>query len=209
MVIVRGMFKLPDLPYAYGALEPYIDEATMRLHHGKHHAAYVENLNKALAGHPNLAAKPIEELLVGELPGEIKQAVINHGGGHFNHSFFWESMTPGSVKKPEGELTEAIEKTFGNFEKFQEDFAGKAMSVFGSGWAWLLLTPKKKLVLKRHSFQTPPLAGGNKPLLGIDVWEHAYYLKYQNRRADYIKAFWNVVNWGKVEENFKHASSGR
>jgi len=200
------MFKLPDLPYGYGALEPYIDEETMRLHHDKHHAAYVENLNKALVKYPDLAAKPIFELLTGDLPAEVKQAVINHGGGHFNHSFFWESMTPKGSKKPNGELSQAIGKTFGSFEKFQEDFAAKAMSVFGSGWAWLLLTPKKKLILKRHSFQNPPLANGNQPLLGLDVWEHAYYIKYQNRRKDYIDAWWQVVNWAKVEEHFKQAS---
>jgi Fe-Mn family superoxide dismutase len=199
-------FELPPLPYKYDALEPYIDEETMHLHHDKHHAAYVENLNKALVEHPKLQAKKVEELLTGEVPAGIQQAVINHGGGHYNHSLFWEMMSPFAKKAPEGKLAEAINSTFGDLTTFKEKFTEKAMGVFGSGWAWLILTPEKKLTLKRHSFQNPPLAKGNQPVLGIDVWEHAYYLKYQNRKADYIKAWWNVVNWQKAGELFGKAS---
>jgi len=203
------MFTLQDLPYEYNALEPYIDEETMRLHHDKHHQGYVNNLNKILENYPNLQNKKIEELLLGDLPKEIKQGVINNGGGHFNHSFFWGIMSPNPKKKPSGELLDKINETFGSFEKFQEEFTQKAMSVFGSGWAWLIFTPKKNLILKRHSFQNPPIVNGNTPLLGIDVWEHAYYKKYGPGRAEYIKAWWNVVNWEKVEENFKQAHSSQ
>lgn len=199
------MFKLPDLPYAYNALEPYIDEETMHLHHDKHHQAYIDNLNKALEKYPNLQTKTIEELLTGKIPSDIKQTVINHGGGHFNHSFFWKILRPSTGAqdlRPSGELNDAINKSFGSFEKFKEEFTEKAMGVFGSGWAWLVLTSGKKLALKRHSFQNPPIINGNKPILGLDVWEHAYYLRYKNVRADYIKAWWNVVNWGHVSERF-------
>ncbi len=195
------MFKLPQLPYSYEALEPYIDTETMKLHHDKHHQAYVDNLNKALDVHPDLAKKSIEDLLLGDLPSDIHESVINNGGGHFNHSFFWKIMGPKS-SKPKGEFLDALNSTFGSFEKFQEEFTKKAMGVFGSGWAWLLVSPGKKLILKRHSFQNPPIVNGNKPILGIDVWEHAYYLKYQNKKADYVSAWWNVVNWDQVSKNF-------
>lgn len=196
------MFTLPKLNFAYDALEPFIDAKTMEIHHTKHHQAYVDNLNKALEKYPELQNKSIEELLTGEVPDDIKQAVTNHGGGHFNHSFFWDTLAPDGQKGPEGKLLEIINTTFGDFEKFKEAFAQKAMSVFGSGWTWLLLTTDKKLILKRHSFQNAPITNGNIPILGLDVWEHAYYLKYQNRRAEYIEAWWNVINWKKVEENF-------
>jgi Fe-Mn family superoxide dismutase len=176
----------------------------MHLHHDKHHAAYIDNLNKALDKYPQLQKKDIVDLLKSDLPSDIKQAVTNHGGGHFNHSFFWEVMRPATGKQDDmnDELRETINSSFGNFDKFKEVFTAKALSVFGSGWAWVLLTPEKKLILKRHSFQNPPLANENIPLLGIDVWEHAYYLKYQNRRAEYIEAWFNVVNWDKVYEHY-------
>lgn len=198
-------FELPKLPYAYDALEPYIDAATMEIHHTKHHQAYIDKLNAALEGKADLEKKTIEEILreINMVPTEIHQAVVNHGGGHANHSFFWETLiSPSQARQPKGKLLEALNTTFGSLAKFQEEFEAKAMGVFGSGWAWLLLTPDKKLILKRHSFQNSPLMDGNTPLLGIDVWEHAYYLKYQNKRADYIKAWWKVVNWEKVEELF-------
>jgi Fe-Mn family superoxide dismutase len=198
------MQTLPSLPYDYNALEPFIDTATMKVHHDKHHQAYVDNLNKTLEKYPNLQSKTIEELLTGDLPSDIKQAVINNGGGHFNHSFFWQIMSPKS-NEPKDQFLDAINSTFGSPEKFKEAFTQKAMSVFGSGWAWLILTPDKKLILKRHSFQNPPIVNNNIPILGLDVWEHAYYLKYQNRRAEYISAWWHIVNWRKVEENFKIA----
>lgn len=198
------MFKLPDLPYAYDALEPYIDKETMQLHHGKHHASYVENLNKALDGLSQFKDLSVEDLLsrIEEIPEGERQAVINHGGGNANHSHFWKIMTPKPKSKPEGELGDAINSTFDNLDSFKEKFTEKAMSVFGSGWVFLILTPDKKLKLKRQSFQNSPLMNGNTPLLGLDVWEHAYYLKYQNRRAEYIRAWWNVVNWEEVGENF-------
>lgn len=200
-VIIENMFEVPPLPYSYSALEPYIDTETMKFHHDKHHQAYVDNLNKALEGYSDLSKKNIEELLLGDFPPEIHQAVINNGGGHFNHSFFWKIMGPRKTK-PEGELLDALTSMFGTFEKFKEEFTNKAMGVFGSGWAWLLMTPEKKLILKRHSFQNPPIVNGNKPILGIDVWEHAYYLKYQNKKADYVSSWWNVVNWDQVLNNF-------
>lgn len=204
-------FQLPKLPYEYNALEPYIDEATMHLHHKKHHQAYVDNLNKALANYPELQNKTIKELLgqIEDVPTEIRQAVINHGGGHANHSFFWEIMSPNpkqETRSPKGELADAINKSFVSFEKFKEKFTEKAMGVFGSGWAFLIKTPEGQLQLKRHSFQNSPLMHGNTPIFGLDLWEHAYYLKYQNRRAEYIDAFWNVVNWDKVGEIFSASS---
>jgi len=209
------MFTLPELPYKYSALEPYIDAKTMEIHHSKHHRAYVDNLNKALEGHPQFFEKSIEEILkdINSVPEEICQAVINHGGGHANHSFFWKVMAPhfaeldsASRGEPQGELAKAIDGTFGDFSKFKEAFTAKAMGVFGSGWAFLVVTPEKKLELTRQSFQNSPLMYGNAPILGIDVWEHAYYLKYQNRRVEYVDAWWNVVNWTQVEENFEAAS---
>jgi len=195
-------FQLPKLSYSYDALEPYIDEATMHLHHEKHHQAYVDNLNKALEKYPELQKKSIEELLknIHDVPEDIRQVVINHGGGHANHSFFWTIMSPKGGGKPKGELADAINKTFGDFQKFREEFSNKAMAVFGSGWAFLIKTPDGKLQLKRHSFQNSPLMQGNMPILGLDVWEHAYYLKYQNRRVEYIEAFWNVVNWEEANK---------
>ncbi|KKQ44620.1 MAG: Superoxide dismutase [Candidatus Woesebacteria bacterium GW2011_GWA1_37_8] len=202
------MFTLPELPYKYDALEPYIDAKTMEIHHGKHHQAYVDNLNKALEKYPQFVDKNIEDILsdINSIPEEIRQQVLNHGGGHANHSFFWKNLAPNAKEVPGGEFIEAIKTVFGDFDKFKEQFSAKAMGVFGSGWAFLILTPDKKLALKRHSFQNSPLSDGNVPLLAIDVWEHAYYLKYQNRRAEYVEAFWNIVNWGEVEKTFDSAS---
>ena len=201
-------FELPKLPYAYEALEPYVDARTVEIHHTRHHQAYVDNLNKALEGHADLQKMSIEELLgnINKVPSDIKQAVINHGGGHANHSFFWKIMASKGGGETKGELAEAINKTFGNFGKFKEEFSAKAMSVFGSGWAFLILNKEGKLQLKRQSFQNSPLMHGNIPILGLDVWEHAYYLKYQNRRAEYVEGWWNVVNWREVNALYVHSS---
>jgi superoxide dismutase, Fe-Mn family len=197
-------FELPKLPYDYDALDPFIDGKTMELHHSKHHQAYVDNLNKALLGHDELLSLPIEDILrnLDTVPEGAKQAVINHGGGHANHSFFWNIMKPKAGGEPSGVLAEAIVKEFGSFSDFKAKFTEKAMTVFGSGWAFLIKNPEGKLQLKRHSFQNSPLMQGNTPILGIDVWEHAYYLKYQNRRAEYVENWWNVINWQEVEKNF-------
>ncbi len=198
-------FSLPSLPYPYDALEPHIDKLTMEIHHTKHHAAYVNNLNKALESAPELANKGLEELLANNcalVPEKIRTAVRNHGGGHINHSFFWEIMGPKAGGQPSGKLAEAINKTFGSFEKFKEKFTEAALGRFGSGWAWLVYTPDKKLEVYSTPNQDSPLMEGKTPILGIDVWEHAYYLKYQYRRADYVQAWWNVVNWAAVEKRF-------
>ncbi|MCH7641344.1 superoxide dismutase [Patescibacteria group bacterium] len=203
------MYKLPDLPYKYDALEPYIDELTIRIHHDKHHQGYVDNLNRALSGHKELLDKPVEKLLaeIDRVPEDIKLTVINNGGGHSNHSLFWEIMLPAQrASSPEGVLKEALNKHFGSFNKFREALNEKAMTVFGSGWAFLIVTSDGSLSVKRHSFQNSPYMHGNVPILGLDVWEHAYYLKYQNRRADYVDAWWHVVNWDQVGQNFKKAS---
>ena len=202
------IYTLPQLDYAYNALEPFIDEMTMTIHHTKHHQAYVDNLNKALADHPEVSEKPLEELLadLGSVPETIRLAVQNHGGGHHNHSLFWKMIGPSSAKasagRPTGILNESIEKKFGGFERFKEEFGKVAMGRFGSGWAWLVLNDGG-LELMNTANQDSPLEFGKKPVLGLDVWEHAYYLKYQNRRADYVAAFWNVVNWSEVEKNFQ------
>lgn len=198
-------FSLPPLPYPYDALEPYIDKLTMEIHHTKHHAAYVNNLNKALESAPELANKSLEELLANNcaiVPEKIRTAVRNHGGGHINHSFFWEIMGPKAGGQPTGKIAQAITQTFGSFEKFKEKFTEAALGRFGSGWAWLVLTPDKKLEVYSTANQDSPLMEGKIPILGIDVWEHAYYLKYQYRRADYVQAWWNVVNWAAVEKRF-------
>jgi Fe-Mn family superoxide dismutase len=201
-------FTLPPLPYDYSALEPFFDTATMRLHHGKHHAAYVDNLNKAVTDYPDLQKRSIEDILRNfeSIDPKIRQAIINHGGGHANHSFFWTVLAPPADSLPTGQLAAAIDSTFGSFAKFKEAFTAKAMGVFGSGWAFLIKTPEGKLDLKRHSFQNSPLSRGNSPLLSVDMWEHAYYLKYQNRRPEYLEAFWHLVNWPQVEKNFSSIS---
>ena len=199
-------FTLPDLPYKLDALEPNFDARTMEIHHGKHHATYVTRLNAALEGNAALASKSIEELLknLDAVPAEIRTAVRNHGGGHYNHSLFWKVLSPNGGK-PAGALAEAINKSFGSFDAFKTQFSDAAANRFGSGWAWLSLDKSRKLVVTSTANQDSPLMEGLLPVLGLDVWEHAYYLKYQNRRPEYITAFWNVINWAQVEENFKKA----
>lgn len=198
------VYTLPSLPYAFDALEPAIDTRTMEIHYTKHHQAYVDNLNKALIDYPDVAEMRLEQLLASldEVPEVIRTAVRNHGGGHFNHSLFWAVMKPGGGGEPTGRLLAEIEKNFGDFLKFKEQFSAAAMSRFGSGWAWLSRDVDGKLVVESTANQDTPLSEGKKPLLGLDVWEHAYYLKYQNRRKDYVDAWWMVVNWEGVEENF-------
>ena len=196
-------FTLPALPYAHDALEPHIDTTTMQIHHGKHHQAYVDNLNKAIAGTPN-ENKTLEELVA--IAGSISPAVRNNGGGHWNHTFFWESLAPNAGGTPTGKLAESITSTFGSFDAFKEKFNNAGLTRFGSGWAWLI-NNNGKLEISSTPNQDNPLmdvaeAKGT-PLLGVDVWEHAYYLKYQNRRAEYLGVFWNVVNWSKVNERFE------
>jgi Fe-Mn family superoxide dismutase len=198
------MFTLPDLPYPYSALEPYIDEETMKIHHDKHHAAYVQNLNDALKDFPELVGKEPGELIADleAIPEGIRTKVRNHGGGHVNHSLFWSIMSPAKTGLKEGNLLESLNKTFGNFETFQEKFSASAMARFGSGWAWLVKTDTGLEILDTPN-QDSPLSSGKAPILALDVWEHAYYLKYQNRRADYVKAWWNVVDWPQAERLFK------
>jgi len=197
------IFTLPKLTYKYSELEPYIDSETMKIHHSKHHQAYVDNLNKAISGFGEFEGKSIEEILknIDTVPKNIKQQVINHGGGHANHSLFWKLLSP-AKSAPNGKLAEAVNSTFGSIEKFKDAFTQKSMSLFGSGWTFLILTKNGKLALKRHSFQNSPLMYGNTPLVIIDLWEHAYYLKYQNRRAEYVEAWWNVVNWNEASKIF-------
>jgi Fe-Mn family superoxide dismutase len=193
-------FELPALPYAKDALEPNIDAQTMEIHHDKHHAAYVNNLNKALEGHPELQSKSLTELLqsLDSVPENIRTAVRNNGGGHSNHTFFWTIMSPGGANAPTGELADAINAAFGSFDNFKSQFAAAAAGRFGSGWAWLIAAPDGSLSITSTPNQDTPVMEGKKPILGIDVWEHAYYLKYQNRRPDYVAAWWNVVNWTEV-----------
>jgi Fe-Mn family superoxide dismutase len=200
-------FTLPPLPYDYKALEPHIDEQTMRLHHDKHHAAYVNNLNAALESQPDLQNKSIEELLamVDRIPEAIRATVRNNGGGHANHTIFWEMMAPGGAKEPDGELASAINSSFGGFAQFKEQFTKACVGRFGSGWGWLTSDRSGKLAIESTPNQDTPLMAGKAPLLGCDVWEHAYYLKYQNRRPDYVGAWWNVVNWTDVAQRFAKA----
>jgi len=200
-------YELPPLPYAFDALEPHMDARTVEIHHGKHHQAYVNNVNKVLEGHANLAAKPIEQLLrdIHTVPESIRQAVINHGGGHANHALFWQIMGPGKGGQAKRALADDIINTFGSFDKFRDEFSTAAATHFGSGWAWLGLDENGKLHVGSTANQDSPLSKGHKPLLCLDVWEHAYYLKYQNRRPDYVKAWWNVVNWDKVAELYEAA----
>lgn len=199
-------FKLPELNYSYEALEPHIDQLTMETHHSKHHQAYVDNANKALEGHDKFKDMDIEELLksLDQLPEDIKTAVRNNAGGHYNHTLFWEIMSPEGGGNPEGELAKKIEEDLGGMDKFKEEFKKKALGQFGSGWAWLVLDNGKLDIVSTPN-QDNPISEGKTPLLGIDVWEHAYYLKYKNKRADYIDSWWNVVDWKKVEEKFNKA----
>ncbi len=198
-------FTLPDLPYAHDALEPHIDTTTMQIHHGKHHNAYVTNLNKALESAPELAGKTIEELLANNLaavPESIRTAVRNNGGGHANHTLFWSIMGPNAGGAPVGNLAQAINKAFGSFDAFKEKFAAAAVGRFGSGWAWLIKNADGSVEITSTPNQDTPLMEGKFPVIGLDVWEHAYYLKYQNRRPDYIAAWWNVVNWQEAERRY-------
>ena len=200
---VSGPFTLPPLPYAYDALEPHIDARTMQIHHDKHHAAYVANLNKAVADFPEVGAKPVEDLLkdLDAVPEKIRTAVRNQGGGHFNHSLFWQ-MLKKDGGEPAGKLAQAIDSAFGNFSAFKENFGKAAAGQFGSGWAWLVMDANRQLSIEPTANQDSPISHGNQPLLGIDVWEHAYYLKYQNRRPEYVAAFFQVINWGLVADRF-------
>lgn len=199
-------YTLPDLPYAYDALEPYIDEETMHLHHDKHHNTYVTNLNAAIEKYPELGEKTVEELLsdMDAVPTDIKTAVRNNGGGHANHSFFWEIMAPNAGGEPTRAIKEAINEAFGDFSSFKEEFKKAAAGRFGSGWAWLVME-NGKLAITSTANQDSPLMEGKTPILGLDVWEHAYYLKYKNVRPDYIAAFWNVINWDEVNKRFEAA----
>jgi Fe-Mn family superoxide dismutase len=198
-------FELPALPYAHDALEPSIDKATMEIHHGKHHQAYVTNLNKALESAPELAGKTLEELLANNLaivPDAIKGPVRNNGGGHWNHTFFWSAMGPGKGGAPVGKLAAAIDAAFGSFDAFKEKFGAAGVGRFGSGWAWLIKTAAGGVEIVSTPNQDNPLMEGKTAVLGLDVWEHAYYLKYQNRRPDYIKEWWNTVDWAAAEARF-------
>lgn len=197
-------FTLPALPYAYNALEPHIDEQTMRIHHDKHHAAYVNNLNAALEGHAELQQKSLEDLLrgIGSVPEAIRTAVRNNAGGHHNHTLFWEVMQPGGAPEPSGPLADAINKTFGGLAQFKEQFTKACLGRFGSGWGWLIRDASGKLAIESSANQDSPVMDGKTPILGCDVWEHAYYLKYQNRRPDYVTAWWNLVNWTEVGRRF-------
>ncbi len=199
-------YELPPLPYANDALEPHIDAMTMEIHHDRHHGTYVKNVNAALEGHPDLAAKSVEDLLrsIDSVPESIRTAVRNNGGGHANHSMFWEILSPNGGGQPTGAVADAINATFGSFDKFKEDFGKAATGRFGSGWAWLVVD-NGKLAITSTPNQDSPYMEGKTPILGLDVWEHAYYLKYQNKRPDYISAFWNVVNWAEVNKRYEAA----
>jgi Fe-Mn family superoxide dismutase len=202
-------YTLPKLPYAFNALEPHIDAKTMEIHHDRHHATYVENLNKALAGRAELMRKDPITLLreIDTVPADIRQAVINNGGGHVNHSLFWQMMAPKAGGAPTGEVAKAIDKSFGSFDAFKTQFADAAMKRFGSGWAWLIAGPDGRLTIASSANQDSPYMEGKTPILGLDVWEHAYYLKHQNKRADYVTAWWNVVNWDFVNELYAKAKA--
>lgn len=199
--------QLPALPYEFAALEPHIDALTMEIHHDRHHAAYVKNLNTAIEGHADLESKTIDELLrdINSVPENIRTAVRNNGGGHHNHSLFWTILSPNGGGQPTGAAADAINAKFGSFDTFKEEFNKAAVTRFGSGWAWLVLDPKGELTVYSTPNQDSPVMDGNTPILGLDVWEHAYYLKYQNKRPDYIGAFWNVVNWKEVNNRYQAA----
>jgi superoxide dismutase, Fe-Mn family len=200
-------YELPPLPYPFAALEPHIDAKTMEIHHDKHHQAYITNANNALKDYPELAAKPVEELLsdLSAVPEKIRTVVRNNAGGHANHSFFWKTLGPNAGGSPKGKLADAINSTFGSFDQFKEKFQAAGAGRFGSGWAWLVVNKEGELEITSTANQDSPISDGLKPVLGVDVWEHAYYLLYQNRRPDYLKAFWNVVNWDAVAKNYDAA----
>ncbi|MCL4394361.1 MAG: superoxide dismutase [Chloroflexi bacterium] len=197
-------FELPPLPYAYNALEPYIDERTMHLHHDKHHAAYVNNLNTALEKHPDLQKWSLEDLMtkINQVPEDIRTTVRNNGGGGINHAMFWQIMAPNAGGEPSGPLAQAIQQTFGNFAAFKDQLTKAGMGRFGSGWAWLVLD-NGKLAITSTANQDSPLMEGKQPVMGVDVWEHAYYLKYENRRNEYLAAWWNVVNWPEIQKRYE------
>lgn len=197
--------KLPELKYSYDALEPHIDSKTMEIHHSKHHQTYITNLNKALESYPELFEKSLEDLLsnLDQIPESIRVAVRNGGGGHLNHSLFWETIGPNSGGEPKGKILELINGSFGDFESFKSEFSEKAIKQFGSGWGWLCQDSSGKLVTLSTPNQDSPISSGLNPILGLDVWEHAYYLNYQNRRPDYIKAFWEIIDWASVEGKLK------
>ena len=201
--------EVPALPYAYNAMEPHIDEQTMHLHHDKHHAAYVTKLNGAIEKHPELGSKSAEELLrnLSALPEDVRGVIRNNGGGHVNHTMFWQLMGPGKGGNPTGAIGDAINKTFGSFDAFKEKFEAAGVNQFGSGWAWLVRTKSGEFKITSTPNQDSPISNGEFPVLGNDVWEHAYYLKYQNRRPDYLKAWWNVVNWDEVNKRLGQADS--
>jgi Fe-Mn family superoxide dismutase len=202
-------FTLPPLPYAYNALEPHIDAETMQFHHDKHHAAYVKNLNAAVNLHPELKSRSAEDLLrqINSIPADVRTAVRNNGGGHINHTMFWEIMSPNGGGEPTGAIASAIQQTFGGFAAFKQAFNDAGAKRFGSGWAWLVLTPQKQLQITNTANQDSPLMEGLSPILGNDVWEHAYYLKYRNRRDEYLNAWWNVINWDEVNRRFERAAA--
>jgi Fe-Mn family superoxide dismutase len=206
---VTGPFTLPPLSYAFDALEPHLDALTMQIHHDKHHAAYVANLNKAVAEFPELGKQRVEDLLrdLNAVPETIRTAVRNQGGGHYNHTLFWQMMKKGGGGQPAGELLKGIEKRFGGFGAFKDEFTKAALSQFGSGWAWLVLDADKQLGLQATPNQDSPISQNKQPLLGVDVWEHAYYLKYQNRRPEYVAAFFQVIDWEFVSERYEKALS--
>lgn len=206
-----GTIELPPLRYAYNALEPYIDAETMRIHHSRHHAAYVKNLNTALDKYPRLKTRSVEQLLqdLNSVPEDIRRTVRNNGGGHVNHTMFWEIMAPNGGGEPTGAIAGAINKNFGSFAEFKERFNAAGTNRFGSGWAWLIRNRNGDLQIISTPNQDSPLMEGNYPIMGNDVWEHAYYLKYQNRRADYLKAWWNVVNWDEINNRLKQADNAR
>ncbi len=197
-------YELPPLPYPTNALEPHIDAKTMEIHHDKHHQAYITNANNALKDHPDLAAKPVDELIanLSQVPESIRTAVRNNAGGHSNHSFFWKIMAPSAGGTPKGKLADAITATFGSIDAFKEKFQAAGAGRFGSGWAWLVVNKEGKLEVISTPNQDSPIMDGLKPVIGLDVWEHSYYLLYQNRRPDYLKAWWNVVSWDQAEQNF-------
>jgi superoxide dismutase, Fe-Mn family len=202
-------YELPPLPYPKEALEPHIDAQTMEIHHGKHHATYIANVNKAITGKPDLENKPVEDLIsnLNAVPEDIRTVVRNNGGGHANHALFWKIMGPNAGGEPTGKLADDLKSAFGSFQAFKEKFEAAGLGRFGSGWAWLIVNKKGQLEVTSTPNQDSPLMDGNKPVLGCDVWEHAYYLKFQNRRADYLKTWWNVVNWAEVSRIYEKAGT--
>jgi superoxide dismutase, Fe-Mn family len=202
-------YELPPLPYPKEALEPHIDAQTMEIHHGKHHATYIANVNKAITGKPDLENKPVEDLIsnLNAVPEDIRTVVRNNGGGHANHALFWKIMGPNAGGEPTGKLADDLKSAFGSFQAFKEKFEAAGLGRFGSGWAWLIVNKKGQIEVTSTPNQDSPLMDGNKPVLGCDVWEHAYYLKFQNRRADYLKTWWNVVNWAEVSRIYEKAGT--